>query len=63
MADKLVYKAPPVNVEETARRVYHLPVSLVKRIHEFGYANGCQSEVAAIRKLLEEGLRGVEGTY
>lgn len=61
--DKLVYEAPPVNVEESSRRVYVLPVSLVKRIHRYGFANGCQSEVAAVRKLLEEGLNAAEGIF
>jgi hypothetical protein len=36
--------------------VYVLPVDLVKRIHEYGYANGHQSEVSAVRELLEAGL-------
>lgn len=54
MSDELVYRAPPA--PETSRRVYVLPVDLVKRIHEYGYANGHQSEVAAVRALLEEAL-------
>lgn len=58
MVDKLVYTAPPVTKEEEARRVYCLPVSLVKRIHQYGYEHGHQSEVAAVRALLEIGLRG-----
>ncbi|MDS1138614.1 hypothetical protein [Nitratireductor indicus] len=54
MADELVYRAPPA--PETSRRVYVLPVDLVKRIHEYGYSNGHQSEVAAVRELLENAL-------
>lgn len=51
---ELNYVAPPQ--EPTARRVYILPVSLVKRIHEYGYQNGHQSEVSAIKALLESAL-------
>jgi len=60
MADELIYRAPPP--EETARRVYVLPVSLVKRIHEFGYQNGHPSEVAAVRDLLERAFIAIGGS-
>lgn len=52
--NELVYRAPPA--EETVRRVYALPISLVKRVHEFGFAGGHQSEVSAVKELLELGL-------
>ncbi len=51
----LVYKAPPP--VKTSRRVYLLPHELVQRIHEYGYENGHQSEVSAVRELLEMALR------
>lgn len=54
MADLLAYRAP--QPPETSRRVYVLPVDLVKRIHDFGFANGHPSEVSAVRELLEAGL-------
>ena len=54
MADNLIYKAP--QTEEMSRRVYVLPVDLVKRIHAYGYENGHQSEVSAVRELLNAGL-------
>lgn len=54
--DDLVYVAPPKIVEAVSRRVYMLPVSLVKRIHEYGYVHGHQSEVSAVRELLETAL-------
>lgn len=55
---ELTYSAPP---QETARRVYMLPVALVKRVHEYGYQNGHQSEVSAIKALLEKALDEKEG--
>lgn len=55
MADeKIVYRAPPA--DETSRRVYVLPVELVKLIHAYGFRHGHQSEVSAVRELLELGL-------
>lgn len=54
MSDTLEYRAP--KKPETARRVYVLPVELVKRIHQFGYDHGHQSEVDAVRDLLNAGL-------
>lgn len=54
MADALIYRAP--TPPETSRRVYVLPADLVKRIHAYGFANGHQSEVSAVRELLEAGL-------
>ncbi len=60
MAD-LIYQVPPKNDEETARRVYVLPVSLVRRIHKFGFDNGHQSEVSAIKALIELGLENGGG--
>ena len=50
----LVYTPPPK--PETTRRVYVLPSSLVRRIHEYGYDNGHESEVSAVRELLEKAL-------
>lgn len=58
--DDLVYVPPPKPVEENVRRVYVLPRDLVKRIHEFGYSRGHQSEVSAARELLELGLIATE---
>lgn len=58
MADNLTYKAP--QTEEMSRRVYVLPVDLVKRIHAYGYENGHQSEVSAVRELLDAGLAARE---
>lgn len=59
MADDLVYRAPPP--PDTSRRVYVLPVDLVRRIHEYGFANGHPSEVSAARELLEAGLSSKAG--
>lgn len=56
--DNLVYQAPPA--EPTSRRVYVLPTSLVKRIHAYGFEHGHQSEVSAVRDLLECALGSVE---
>lgn len=50
----LEYKAPPPPPME--RRVYSLPRDLVERIHAYGYARGHQSEVAAVRELIERAL-------
>lgn len=55
MADDLVYRSPPKK-EEVVRRVYVLPVSLVKRIHDFGYKQGHPTEVSAVRALIERAL-------
>lgn len=49
------YRAPPP--PPTTRRVYQLPVDLVKGIHAYGHAEGHQSEVSAVRALLEEALK------
>ncbi len=60
--DALIYRAPPAaSRPATTRRVYVLPIELVRRIHEYGYANGHQSEVSAVRELLEAGLLAKEG--
>lgn len=58
MTDNLIYKAP--QAENTSRRVYVLPVELVQRIHAYGYENGHQSEVSAVRELLNAGLAASE---
>lgn len=52
--DELAYVPPPQ--PETVRRVYALPPELVKRVHEYGYALGHQSEVSAVRELLTNAL-------
>jgi len=57
--EDLAYRAPPP--PKTVRKVYVLPVDLVQRIHEYGYANGHQSEVSAVRELLEAGLSAKAG--
>ena len=54
VTDNLIYKAP--QTEAMSRRVYVLPVELVQRIHAYGYENGHQSEVSAVRELLNAGL-------
>jgi hypothetical protein len=59
--DELAYVAPPA--PEVSRRVYNLPVDLVKRIHQYGYANGHQSEVSAVRELLIEALDVAEARH
>lgn len=57
MGDDLKYVAPPKPApEETVRRVYVLPVEMVKRIHAYGFDNGHQNETSAVRELLEAGL-------
>ena len=62
MTDKLVYKAPPLpEPEKAVRRVYVLPANLVERIHKYGYDYGHQSEVSAVRELLEAGLLAKAG--
>jgi hypothetical protein len=58
-ADELVYRAPPP--PEMSRRVYTLPIDLVRRIHEYGYENGHPSEVSAVRELLETALSAKAG--
>lgn len=58
VTDNLTYKAPLT--EEMSRRVYVLPVELVQRIHAYGYDNGHQSEVSAVRELLNAGLAARE---
>lgn len=55
--DALSYRAPPP--PETSRRVYVLPVDLVKRIHEYGFERGHPSETSAARALLEAALAKV----
>lgn len=55
--DELAYVPPPIPQVETVRRVYALPVDLVKRIHEYGYGMGHQSEVSAVRELLTNALK------
>ncbi len=42
---------------QSERRVYVLPASLVQAIHQFGYENDCRSEVEAVRRLLDIGLK------
>jgi len=59
--DELVYVPPPPPV--TSRRVYSLPVDLVKRIHAYGFANGHQSEVSAVRELLIAALDAAEASH
>jgi len=54
----LVYRAPPP--PEMERRAYVLPAELVLRVHEYGFANGHPSEVAAVRALLESALADQE---
>lgn len=58
--DDLVYVAPPKTAEAASRRVYVLPQSLVRRVHQYGYDNGHQSEVSAVRELLESALAARE---
>ena len=58
--DEFAYVPPPA--PETIRRVYGLPPDLVKRIHEYGYANGHQSEVSAVRELLTAALDAIHPT-
>jgi hypothetical protein len=50
----LIYRPP--QPEPTIRRVYVLPRSLVEKIHEYGFSNGHQSEVSAVKALLEQAL-------
>lgn len=52
--DDLVY-VPPVQ-PKLCRRVYALPVDLVKLIHSYGHDHGHQSEVSAVRELLTAAL-------
>jgi len=47
-------RPPPVPAE---RRVYELPGELVQRIREYGYQEGCRSEVEAARALLDAALK------
>lgn len=49
------YVRPPAQPAE--RRVYVLPAVMVESIHAFGRAAGCQSEVEAVRILLDEALK------
>ena len=48
---------------QLARRVYSLPVELVKRIHAYGYATGHRSEVSAVRDLLVKALDAAEASH
>lgn len=50
----LTYTPPPP--PPSSRRVYMLPRELVERIHHYGYDHGHQSEVSAVRELLEFAL-------
>lgn len=54
MSKRMPYKAPPP--EPTERRVYQLPIDLVKRVQQYGYENGHPSEVSAVRELLSQAL-------
>ena len=54
-AESRRYVAPPP--KPTERRVYLLPVDMVDGIHAFGQAAGCQSEVEAVRILLDQALK------
>lgn len=58
MADALKYKAPPA--PPTVRRVYALPAELVERIHAYGFEWGHQTEVSAVRELLEAALSQIK---
>lgn len=58
MTKNLRYTAP--TPPEMARRVYQLPVDLLDRIFAYGYENGHQSEVSAVRELLNAGLAARE---
>lgn len=60
-SSSLVYRPPSQTPQQTSRRVYVLPIELVQRIHEYGYANGHQSEVSAVRELLESALNAKGG--
>lgn len=42
--------------DDMQRRVYMLPTELVLRIHSWGRENGHQSEVSAVRSLLDLAL-------
>jgi hypothetical protein len=57
MSEPLVYRPAAPDPMKTTRRVYVLPIDLLKRIHEYGYENGHPSEVSAVRKLLETALK------
>lgn len=48
------YVRPPANPAE--RRVYVLPAEMVDRIREYGFKEGCRSEVDAVRLLLDAAL-------
>lgn len=43
--------------EPQRRRVYVLPADMVSKLHEAGQKLGLPSEVAVVRKLLDEQLR------
>ncbi len=49
------YVRPPA--PEAKRRVYVLPAATIRAIREYGFQNGCQSEVEAVRRLLAVGLK------
>lgn len=49
------YVRPPLPPAQ--RCVYMLPAEMVKAIHDFGFKTGCQSEVEAVRVLLDEALK------
>jgi hypothetical protein len=42
------------------RRVYILPSQMADAIREYGFANGCPSEVEAVRQLLNTALKAWE---
>lgn len=48
------YVRPPAQPAE--RRVYMLPADMVDRIREYGFREGCRSEVEAVRLLLNISL-------
>lgn len=48
------YTPPPK--ARSLRRVYEMPEALVKQVHDYGFQNGHESEVAAVRALLTAAL-------
>lgn len=58
--DRLTYRRPAKLHRSMSRRVYVLPRTLVQRIHDYGHERGHESEVAAVRELLEAALDRME---
>ncbi len=54
---KSLYSKP--SAERPAKLIINLPKDQLKRVDEWGMSNGMQSRTAAVRELLNAGLKAV----